>query len=377
MREILKRWQLRAHPFNPATDADGEPYLDDEGGAVSRTFWQLPLNTARDRRFIDFYFDLYDWQKSTLIQNISKQTLFEKFPALSTLREPKSVLVVIQGSDGTGCESLRNLILHKIQEESRALPVVVEVNLDSFNHADNLKEIAQTFYDGYGNSIYRTPTRDELKEIYDEGKDSPNPGAETFYAGMFRRLNTKVRTVQKNARIVLLLKGALKTGGDSYDTWRVIYNSTSSLFQYIIVITTDEIEANSVHTVFRRDNKNVTLIKARELGLNDAKRYLLARLDQERTASVNDPLAPFTEEALTVLFSPGSAAANQAGEARPFNIDMLNRTFLYSVDYHLSKLELKDPAKLKSDELLIGPDTILEVRRRINAGEECPTPNRR
>src|SRR5215213_3395399 len=102
MSEILKRWQLRAHPFNPRMDAQGQPYLDDAGAAVSRTFWQLPLNTQRDRRFIDFYFDFYDWKQSELIQHISKQTLFQRFPALATLREPKSLLIVIQGSDGTG-----------------------------------------------------------------------------------------------------------------------------------------------------------------------------------------------------------------------------------------------------------------------------------
>lgn len=375
MSEILKRWQLRAHPFNPPMDAKGQPYLDEQGAAVSRAFWQLPLNTQRDRRFIDFYFDFYDWNQSELIQHISKQTLFQKFPVLATLREPKSLLIVIQGSDGTGRESLRNLILHKIQEESGAGPVVIEVELDSFNHADNIKEIAQTFYDGYATSSYQAPTRAELKDIYEEGKDSPNPGAETYYAGMFRRFNMKVRSVQKTSRIVLLLKGALATGGDSYDTWRVIYNSTSSLFQYIIVMTTDEEEANSAHEIFRRDNKNVTVIKARELWLDDARSYLQTRLDQERTAPVNDRLSPFTEEALTVLFSHGSAVANQVGQARPFNIEMLNRTFLCAVDYHLWQLQKKDPTQLKAEELLIGPATILEVRRRINAGEECPAPN--
>jgi len=375
MSEILKRWQLRTHPFSPRVDAQGKPYLDEMGVAVSRSFWQLPLNTQIDKRFIDFYFDFYDWQQSDLIQHISKQNLFQKFPALASLRDPKSLLIVIQGADGTGRESLRNLILHKIQEESGVPPVIAEINLDSFNHADNIKEIALTFYHSYGNSTYKSPTRDELKLIYDEGKDSPNPGAETFYAGMFKRFNQEVRRVQKNHRMVLLLNGTFATGGDSYDTWRVIYNSTSSLFQYIIVMTTAEKEATSIRAVFRRDNKNVTVIKARELSLDDAKNYLQARLGQERIAPVNDRLLPFTEAALTELFLPGSAVAAAAGPAKAFNIEMLNRTFLFALDYHLWQLEKKDPKQLKPEDLLIGPGTILEVRRRINAGEDFPAPN--
>ena len=280
MSEILKQWQLRTHPFSPRMDAKGEVYKDDTGAEVDRSFWQQPLDPQIDSRFINFYFDFYDWQRSDLIQHISRQTAFQKFTAVNALRDPKSLLIIIQGSDGTGRESLRNLILHKINEESGgSAPVCVEVELDSFNHGENIKQIARTFYDAYGNSSYQKPTGAELKVIYEEEKDAPNPGAETFYANLFRRLNTKVRSVSKTPRMVLLLKGVLTSGGDSYDTWRVIYNSTSPLFQYIIVMTTREDQANTVHNLFRRDNKNVTLIKARELELNEARDYLQARLD--------------------------------------------------------------------------------------------------
>jgi hypothetical protein len=377
MSDILKQWQLRAHPFSPRMDAKGQAYIDDTGAQVGRDFWQQPLNPQIDSRFIDFYFDFYDWKRSDLIQFISKQTAFQKFTAVTALRDPKSLLIIIQGSDGTGRESLRNLILHKVNEESGgSAPVVVETELDSFHHAENIKQIARTFYDAYDNSKYTQPTRAELKTIYDEEKDAPNPGAETFYASMFRRFNTKVRSVRKDHRMVLLLKGVLTSGGDSYDTWRVIYNSTSPLFQYIIVMTTREDQANSIHTLFRRDNKNVALIKARELELNEARNYLAARLDQERTAPVNDRLLPFTEAALSELFLPGSGAENKAGQSNsiPFNIEMLNRTFLCALDYHLCQLENKDIKQLNAQDLLIGPGTILEVRRRINSGEDCPAP---
>lgn len=380
MSDILKQWKLRTHPFNPRLDAQGQAYKDDMGIEVGREFWQKPLNPQIDPRFINFYFDFYDWQHSSLIHQISTQKAFRKFPADTDLRDPKSLLIIIQGSDGTGRESLRNLILHKIKVESGGRgPVVVEVELDSFNHAENVKEIARNFYDVYGDSIYKDPTREQLKEVYDEEKDAPNPGAQTFYASMFKRLNTKVRAYRKDHRMVLLLKGVLTSGGDKYDTWRIVYNSTSSLFQYIIVMTTREDHANSINTLFRRDDKNVALIKARELELKDAREYLQARLAQERIAPVKDEerLLPFTEEALNELFKPGSAAEKtlEQESAVPFNIDMLKRTFLCALDYHLYQLEKKDVQQLQSQDLLIGPGTILEVRRIINSGEACPYPN--
>lgn len=378
MSEILKRWQLRTHPFYPRVDSQGNAYMDDNGVAASREFWQQPLNPQIDRRFIHFYFDLYDWDRSELIQHISTQTAFQRFTALRAMREPRSVLIVIQGSEGTGCESMRNLILHKIKEDSNGLkPVVTEVELDSNNQTENMKEIARTFYDAYDNSGYPAPTRAVLKEIYDEEKNDPNPGAASVHASLFRRLNRRIRAARTDHRMVLLLKGTLNTLGDTYDTWEIVYNSTSTLFQYIIVLTTREDHAHTIHKIFRRDNKNVTLIKARELELNAAKDYLQARLAYQRTGPVTDQLLPFTDQALTELFEPGSTAVSRRGKpiSVPFNIDMLNRTFLCALDYRLCQLKGRDPNHLTPQDLQIGPDTILEVRRRINNGEECPAPD--
>ena len=378
MSEILKRWQLRTHPFYPRVDSQGNAYMDDNGVAASREFWQQPLNPQIDSRFIHFYFDLYDWDRSELIRHISTQTAFQRFPALKAMREPRSVLIVIQGSEGTGCESMRNLILHKIKEDSNGLkPVVTEVELDSKNHPENMKAIARTFYDAYQDSGYEEPTHSVLRGVYEEEKESPNAGAATFHASLFRRMNTKVRAARKDHRMVLLLKGTLNTPGDSYDTWEVVYNSTSSLFQYLIVLTTREDHAHTIHRIFRRDNKNVTLIKARELELNAAKDYLQAPMAYQRTGPVRDQLLPFTDEALTELFEPGSTAVSRRGKpiSVPFNIDMLNRTFLCALDYRLFQLKGRDPNHLTPQDLLIGPDTILEVRRRINNGEDCPVPD--
>jgi hypothetical protein len=177
--------------------------------------------------------------------------------------------------------------------------------------------------------------------------------------------------------MVLLLKGTLNTRGDLYDTWQIVYNSTSTLFQYLIVLTTREDYANTVHKIFSTANKNVTLIKARELRLDDARAYLQARLDHQRVGATAIQLWPFTEAALAELYAPGSVPVSSSGEPNgvPFNIDLLNRTFLSALDYQLWQLKDRDPTQLTRQDLLIGEDTIREVRSRINRGEECPAPD--
>lgn len=376
MSDILKLWNLRTHPFSPQVDAQGKPFVDPSGAPPKREFWLNPLDPKIDGRFINFYFDFYDWQYSNLIHRISRQAIFEKFPSNSDLKEPKSLLIIIHGYDGMGRESLRNLILHKIRIESGAEPILVEAELASIDHAETVKTIARNFWDAYEDANMKSPTRTDLKEIYEEEtKDPPPKGSDSPYQNLFGRMNRKIRKVAPQVPTVLLLQPRYKTGGDIYDTWQAIYNSTHPLFQYIIIVTANPNDAKTCNTQFTANGKNVALIVLRFLKQQDARDYLETRLEQERVGPppVPSPLAPFTEEALKELFEPG-AAVDKKAYSPDFNIAELNRTFICALDYHLCWLQQQDITTLKPEHLLIGRETISEVRRIITSGGKCPTP---
>jgi hypothetical protein len=87
---------LKSHPF-------GEVY-------------EAPLDPRTDSAHIFYYVDVYDWTRSQFLCRISPENSFEVFPHLDARA---AMLVLIAGPNQTGRESLRNLILHKIEEETR------------------------------------------------------------------------------------------------------------------------------------------------------------------------------------------------------------------------------------------------------------------
>lgn len=379
MNEILKMWELRGHPFSPRADEHGQPYQDGYGAAAKREFWLKALDPRLDVRFVDFYFDFYDWQYGNLVQKISTQAAFEQFPSDAELNEPKSLMILMKGSEGTGVKSLRNLLLHKIRVESNNLdPVVVSMRLDNNKHDANLLAIARYFRDACEDAGIAKPTREELKQIYEEEEKYPNPGAETFYADLFKRTNTRLRKHANNPT-VLLLSGQPDSPGDTHDAWRVMYNSTSALFRYIIVTTTNDRNALDCNTIFRRDKLNVSLIVSRELGRQTAEEYLRARLGRERTAppQAGRELTPFTQGALEQLFVLTEAGKSEKPGPKPktYNIAQINKTFLCALDYRLHGLQQAGAAAPKLEETLIGPDVIMAVRELINQGKKCPVPD--
>jgi hypothetical protein len=375
MKNILQLWNLRNHPFSP------------------REFLLKPLD-PKVEGLINFYFDFYGWPANKLIHGVSQQSFLDRFPRDVDLKEPKSLLIIIHGFDGSGRESLRNLLLHKIRFDSGKEPILVDLTLNSLNHTENVKMVARNFWDAYEDAGQANPRVARLKEIYEDETRAPPTGSQSFYQNLFTRMNSRVRKSCPNP-IVLVVDCEERSPGNTYDSWRVLYNSTSPLFQYVIIVTSDMDNAKDCNTIFLRDEKNVALIVSRQLELKDARQYLVARLAGERENAPKGlaPLEPFTEEALSELFLPGQAKQERIAEQRKaeagkpqeergrqkvdpqsFRIFELNRLFIYAFDYHLSRLQKEDFANLQPHDVLIGAKTITEVCEMINKGEKCPVP---
>src|SRR5579864_3612743 len=118
--EILERlYYLKSHPF-------GDVY-------------ETPLDPRVDAAHLSYYFDLYDWDRSPLLQRISPTEGLAVFPEDRAFAGSGSMLILIAGSNQTGRESLRNLILHKITQETPTQdqpPIVTELELDEGDRAE-------------------------------------------------------------------------------------------------------------------------------------------------------------------------------------------------------------------------------------------------
>jgi hypothetical protein len=162
-------------------------------------------------------------------------------------------------------------------------------------------------------------------------------------------------------------------GADDYDTWEIIYNSIKPLNAYIIVTTAHKEHAETCYNSMNNKDKNVVLVEAKWLDLRGAISYLQNRIYKER---INDDeknrLAPFSEEALMVLYEKGEKAEDKT---ILHSIGWLQKTFKSVIDKHLDDL-LKQAEKnriaaadeLSPESLIITADKIRSVRKSMNQG---------
>jgi|SRR5262245_6768251 len=357
MDDILKSlWDLRTHPFFPKIDLGGD--------AFNRDILLNPLDPQVEKRALNYYYDLYDWRYSQLIRGLSTHIAFERFPTADDLAEPKSLLILITGRDNTGRESLRNLILHKIREQTGQAPLNVPVVLNGREPAPNAKTIANLFNLIYGNEE-KGSSIPQLQEQYDRLTKERGAGSDN-YSGLFQSMKYLVSHCC-NRPLILLLSGA-----DHYDTWAAIYKSAGLLFDYIIVLTTNELYAITCNDILKAENRNISLIRTKPLVEDDARKYLQTRLAKERLGHMANlaPLAPFTEEALEELYKRGTAVQKEnATEPVALDIKRLNKILRRAVDLHLDSLRRKNNLHaLAPQELLIGADEIREACEKVNQG---------
>jgi hypothetical protein len=366
-------WNLRANPFDPAEDFHGTPF--------NPGFLLGSLDPQADPRSLGFYYDVYDWEFSKLVGGIDAAGALKRFPNATLLSAPKSLMALIWGTDDSGCESLQNLILHKIQKQHNQGPLIVRVHLESSNGAENVKFIARMFMRYYAREV-ALPTYEDLNRDYEMETAQQGAGRDSYFASLFQIWELDIRNKSGNRPIVLVL-----TGADQYEAWRVIYYSTAYLFNYIIVLTKDEQEARSCFLSLERAHKNVVLIRTRELPIEDAKAYLESRISKQRLAATGSGNAaePFSVDALRSLYAPGSRSKELSGlnadqgdrGAVAFSIGWLNKRFHRALQEHLSKLRAIAEAKglgtiddlapqhLDPKEMTIGPGGLLDANEKI------------
>lgn len=357
MDEILKSlWDLRTHPFFPKVDVGGDAFNQD--------ILLNPLDPQADGRALSYYYDLYDWTYSQHIRGLSTKVAFEHFPSANDLADPKSLLVMITGRDNTGRESLRNLILHKIKEQTGHPPLIVKVELQGHTSADNAKIIANLFYVTYELEESKNPIP-QLQQQYDRLTRDRGAG-EANYSALFQTMKALVSRYCPRPLILL------PTGVDRYDTWAAIYRLAGLLFDFIIVLTTNESNAKTANDILKSQNRNVALIGAKPLMANEARKYLQTRLEQERLGQMANPtpLVPFTEEALKELYERGTAVQKEkTAEPVALEIKRLNKILREAVNLHLDCLQRKKNLEaLAPHERLIGADEIRKACDKVNQG---------
>lgn len=346
-------WNLRTSPICPSVGPDGQPL---NPALVNDT-----LDPRQDGRLVRYYFDHYDWSWSRFLLRLSKQEAFQHFDPPSDA----PLLVLICGSGHNGKRSLVNLILYKIQQHAGTPPLVVEVELGGRNQPDNVKACAKLFIYTYAQH-YSTPPRADLMAICTQEIQEKPTGDRSYYSTLFQMLRQEIKP-HCNRPIVLKV-----TGGDHYDTWETLYNSTRSLFGYIIVSTSYERYVAACRNALPY---RVAVIRVGSLDRNTTRAFLSQRLADERIpdALARQPatLEPFSEDALAELFREGAAATGQ-----PARLEMVNvkRILGHALEAHVRQLGafvaqhgLEALRQRPAQELLIDADQIrasgLEVFR--------------
>jgi hypothetical protein len=356
MSELLKKiWNLRTHPFRPETDADGNP--------IDPNVWNSPLDPIKEPRVISFYHDVYDWRKSSLIRQISPQDLFTHFPTKTQIDDTGALMVMITGYDNTGRESLQNLILHKIKAQYNKPPIVVKVTL-VINLLESLKRIRTLFAFTYSKEE-RRPTRKGLSAAVTDAANVDGELSADAHATLFQMWKNLI--APECARpLVLLISGV-----DDFDLWRQVYNSVSALFDFIIVVTKNEVRAETTDVLLRQNQRNSAVIKARPLTADAAETYLRTRLASQRIGQTNEPLAPFATDVIAALYEPGASA--EPRETVRWSVGWLNKTLARVLDDHLQILRARENAgtnvnALPQEQLLIDAVAIRAARERMNQG---------
>lgn len=341
-------WKLRTNPIAPSVDADGQP--------LDPALLHDTLDPCRDARLVRYYFDHYDWSWSRSFARLSRQHVFQQFNPPSD--DP--LLVVICGSGRTGRRSLANLILYKIHQHAGKAPLVVDVELPGRNQPENVKACAQLFIFAYARD-HSTPARADLLAIYTQQTQGRPTGDRSYYATLFQILRQEIRP-HCDRPIVLRV-----TGGDHYDTWETLYNSTRSLFSYVIVTTSYERYVAACRNALP---DRINVVRAGALDCTTATAFLRERLADERIPGAPAALAPFSEEALDELFREGAV-----GQSVKLDIGYVKRILRHALEAHVEQLGIfvaqhgletlrQRPAK----ELLVDAERIRASGREVNRG---------
>ena len=334
--------------------------------------YRAPLNPRVDPAHANYYFDLYDWTRSSTVRKVSPQDPQYAFPDAGMLATPESILVLIAGSNQTGRESLRNLILHKFEQATLPAnrpPILTEIELEEGNRADIIRQIASTFMWCYPANGMAAPTLDALQQVFANVTAGPAQGDQSYYSTLFNIWKMMIRAQGCTRPMVLSVSGLHK-----YNTLQVVFNSTRQLFKFIIATTDRPTDAETCRKLLADEKRIVELVGANRLDRAKAADYVRWRMREEREPDSpcdDESLVPFCAEALDELYAEGPNL--KAGETISWEVEFLNKTLRCALDEHYAELKEKmngpGPAvlnTLSAAERLIGPEHIRKARNAIN-----------
>jgi hypothetical protein len=344
-------YRLKSHPFGDAYKGPLDPRVD-------------PATVAN-------YVDVYRWEKSPLLQRISGNQLLEVFPDDKTIDAAGSMMVLIAGDNQTGKESLRNLILHKLQRDGAAAnaePIVTELELQEGDRAESIRQIATMFAYTYEGAGLAAPKRPDLEQILDKATGRRAATDKAYYADVFQLWRQLIK--RHCTRPLVLSVGGVYL----YNTLQVIYNSTRHLFKFIVVVTDSPSDAETCRKLLADEKRTVVLIESGKLARGEVESYVRQRLNAERRADAGfaaDSLFPFSVSALDALFARGPTLAEK--ETVRWHLDFVNSTLRRAIDDHVATLATQMAGRssnalavLAPEDLLIGAEAIKDARRAIH-----------
>jgi hypothetical protein len=204
-----------------------------------------------------------------------------------------------------------------------------------------------------------------LLDLYQKQTQEKPTGVRSYYAKLFQIL---CQEINPHCQVPIVLS---ISGGDHYDTWETVYNSTRSLFSTIIVTTSYERYVETARTAMP---ETVAVIRAGDLNLASAKVFLSQRMADERLPGGAPPpigpLTPFSDAALDELFREA-----KPGAPVKLRIHYVKRVLRQALESHIATLhELvaqNGPEELHrrpAADLLIQPQQIRDSGDKVNRG---------
>jgi hypothetical protein len=350
--EILSTiYQLRTHPFSPSVGADGLPLRDP---------FALPLDPSAEPRHIAYYYDLYDWSGSDQVGPLDPVEIVRSFPPPEELVNFGPLMTILAGTEHSGRESLRNLLIHKIEKLSGP-PIVIDLLLEGADRGQIVKQAAELFMLEYPKHSGK-PTYERLQQAFQTMTKTKAAGQYSFYANLFQFWRGEIR-IACNRPLVLNIAGVA-----DYNTWRVLYNSTRALFSYLFVLTGDIASAKTCRETMQ--GGNVAVIVAPPMGEAEAIKYVHFRMSKERTINIAS-IEPFTPAAISALYRRGPTAVEDVR----WQVSFLNRTMRRALDDHLMMLAgilhgrgSLNRAVLSTQEIQIHAEAVRLAREALNMG---------
>jgi hypothetical protein len=286
----LPAFNLVVNPF--------EPIIVPAGGQQTRYRYSGsgPLKPQDCKEHLTLYLKIYDWKDKAKLDGLSdggRLTVFHRPP------DDRAMVTLISGFRGSGRTSALNLLKYEFSARSAVEPLVLEysakITTDLTQHAKEFALILQRAARRAGHPQLANQLATTQQEWVGVGGSSP----ETLFDFFKQDISDLVPGLP--VAIVLDAQDHKVTS----DVWRPICRMLSRMSNFIIVSLSDWEQAKHFRANLERGEFDVAWVDAPKVTETKITQFLSHRLSKERAAPEAVPsLAPFTPEALQVLFRP-------------------------------------------------------------------------